>query len=195
MKETNKYLLIICIIILIIIIITVIYKDLKNRKKFFPELASFFTKGQSVLDFGSGSCLLETFLKNKNKVVNLDIYKGCAQTHTYDGYTIPFPDNSFDISFCMHVLHHIPHHRNILKELKRVTKHRIIIVEEYYDSYISKLITAIHFLFFKQPMSYIHNIHTPQEWISLLNGGRFYPLRTQSLINPTPRYVIIKDLL
>ena len=42
MKETNKYLLIICIIILIIIIITVIYKDLKNRKKFFPELASFF---------------------------------------------------------------------------------------------------------------------------------------------------------
>ena len=42
MKETNKYLLIICIIILIIIIITVIYKDLKNRKKNFPELASFF---------------------------------------------------------------------------------------------------------------------------------------------------------
>ena len=195
MKETNKYVLIICIIILIIIIITVIYKDLKNRKKFFPELSTFFTKGQSVLDFGSGSCFLETFLKNKNKVVNLDIYKGCSKTHTYDGYTIPFPDNSFDISFCMHVLHHIPHHKNILKELKRVTKHRIIIVEEYYNSYISKLITAIHFLFFKQPMTYIENIHTPKEWISLLNGGRYYPLHKQSLINPTPRYVIIKDLL
>ena len=37
MKETNKYLLIICIIILIIIIITVIYKDLKNRKKISPN--------------------------------------------------------------------------------------------------------------------------------------------------------------
>tara|TARA_B110000908_G_scaffold128423_1_gene150825 strand:- start:873 stop:1430 length:558 start_codon:yes stop_codon:yes gene_type:complete len=185
--------MIVFITILLIILIG-IYKDLINRKKFFPELSHFFPEGQTVLDFGSGSCLLQAFLKNRNKVVNLDIYNGCPDTYIYDGYTIPFPDNSFDISFCMHVLHHIPHHKQILQELIRVTKRRIIIVEEYYNSYISKLITSAHFLFFKQPMAYIKNIHSPNEWISLLNGGNYYPLHVRSFINPTPRYVIIKDL-
>lgn len=182
------------LLIVLVISIIVIYMDLKNRHKFFPELEHLFLEGQSVLDFGSGACLLQEFLKNKNKVINLDVYKGCPNTEIYDGYKIPFPDNSFDVSFCMHVLHHIPHHKQILQELMRVTKYRIVIIEEYYNSYISKLITASHFLFFKQPITYINNIHPPEEWISLLNGGYYYPLKMRSYINPTPRYVIIKDL-
>lgn len=40
----------------------------------------------------------------------------------YDGYIIPFDDNSFDIVFSSNVLEHIPHVIKFQKEIKRVLK-------------------------------------------------------------------------
>lgn len=52
--------------------------------------------------------------------------KPIRQTHftIYDGSTIPFEDNYFDIVFVASVLHHInfEHHPGILKEIHRVLK-------------------------------------------------------------------------
>ena len=43
---------------------------------------------------------------------------------SFDGASIPFPDNNFDIAYAMCVFHHIPHadHVLLLKELRRVIK-------------------------------------------------------------------------
>src|SRR5262245_44502028 len=36
----------------------------------------------------------------------------------FDGYTIPYPDNFFDLVYCTHVLEHVEHERLFLRELK-----------------------------------------------------------------------------
>ncbi|RZM28418.1 MAG: class I SAM-dependent methyltransferase [Pedobacter sp.] len=45
---------------------------------------------------------------------------------TFDGYTIPYADNAFDLVILAHVLEHVEHERVLIRELKRVAKHLII---------------------------------------------------------------------
>ncbi|MFP5080785.1 class I SAM-dependent methyltransferase [Pedobacter sp. JCM 36344] len=44
----------------------------------------------------------------------------------FDGYTIPYGDNSFDLVILAHVLEHVEHERILLRELKRVAKFIVI---------------------------------------------------------------------
>lgn len=41
---------------------------------------------------------------------------------------IPFPDSSFDVSICRHVLEHIDGYQKALTELFRVSKYRVIVI-------------------------------------------------------------------
>jgi ubiquinone/menaquinone biosynthesis C-methylase UbiE len=42
------------------------------------------------------------------------------EVEIFDGYTIPYADNSFDLVILAHVLEHVEHERVLLRELKRV---------------------------------------------------------------------------
>ena len=190
-----KILLISLVILIFIIIIIIIYLQYKNRDKFFIEILDEIPENSSVLDFGGGNCELKNFLKDRNNVKTIDIKKGCVDSDVYDGYILPYKDKTFDIIVSSFVLHHIPHNIEILKELERVCKNKIIIIEDYPDTFISELISKIHFLFFNQPMSYILNMKHPEEWVKNLNGKTNYKLmKAGSFINPTKHYIIINEL-
>jgi ubiquinone/menaquinone biosynthesis C-methylase UbiE len=49
-------------------------------------------------------------------------HPGAAKFHQFDGKSIPFPDNSFDLAFAACVFHHIPEaeHVPLLREIRRV---------------------------------------------------------------------------
>lgn len=51
---------------------------------------------------------------------------------TFDGYKIPYPDDSFDLVILAHVLEHVEHERILIRELKRVAKHVVIEVPKDY---------------------------------------------------------------
>ncbi len=51
---------------------------------------------------------------------------------TFDGYKIPYPDDSFDLIILAHVLEHVEHERMLIRELKRVAKHIVIEVPKDY---------------------------------------------------------------
>jgi ubiquinone/menaquinone biosynthesis C-methylase UbiE len=181
--------------LIILIFIIIIYIQYKNRDKFFIEILNEIPKNNTVLDFGGGNCELKNFLKGRNNVKTIDITKGCVDSDVYDGHILPYNDKTFDIVVSSFVLHHIPHNIEILKELERVCKNKIIIIEDYPDTFISELISKIHFLFFYQPMSYISNMKHPEEWIKNLNGKTNYKLmKAGSFINPTKHYIIINEL-
>jgi SAM-dependent methyltransferase len=57
----------------------------------------------------------------------------------YDGEHMPFADGAFDASLAMYVLHHTPDPATVLAEMKRVSRKRVILVEELYRHLPGKL--------------------------------------------------------
>lgn len=66
-----------------------------------------------------------------------------AELVLYDGARMPFADGAFDVSLAMYVLHHTPDPAAVLAEMKRVTRRRIILVEELYRRLPGKLRLAL----------------------------------------------------
>lgn len=72
----------------------------------------------------------------------------------FDGYHLPFADNSMDLIILTHVLEHVEHERLLLRELKRVAKMVLIEVPRDYKHGVDTRIK--HFL------AYGHiNVYTP----------------------------------
>jgi ubiquinone/menaquinone biosynthesis C-methylase UbiE len=72
----------------------------------------------------------------------------------FDGYKLPFEDNSFDLIILSHVLEHVEHERLLLRELKRVAGYCVIEVPKDYKAGVDTRIK--HFL------AYGHiNMYTP----------------------------------
>lgn len=46
-----------------------------------------------------------------------------VSVHPFDGRTLPFPDDSFDLAILSHVVEHVEHPRAALYEARRVAKH------------------------------------------------------------------------
>lgn len=80
--------------------------------------------------------------------------KSVKEIKTFDGYTIPYADNAFDLVILAHVLEHVEHERMLIRELKRVAKHIVVEVPLDYRFGVDKRMK--HFL------DYGHiNMYTP----------------------------------
>lgn len=85
------------------------------------------------------------------------------EAQTFDGYQIPYADDSFDLIILAHVLEHVEHERILIRELKRVAKHIVIEVPRDYRFGVDKRMK--HFL------DYGHiNMYTPTSLRFLLKS-------------------------
>lgn len=76
------------------------------------------------------------------------------EVQSFDGYKIPYADDSFDLVILAHVLEHVEHERILIRELKRIAKNIVIEVPLDYRFGVDKRIK--HFL------DYGHiNMYTP----------------------------------
>lgn len=112
----------------------------RKAKMYVTSLAE--KKYDRYLDIGAGTGHLTKEIANlvqAKKVVGLDVeewaeYKDQDRmdfVKIYDGRTIPYPDNYFDLVSMIFTIHHIPNHQRIINEAIRVTKKNgtILIVE------------------------------------------------------------------
>lgn len=84
----------------------------------------------------------------------------------FDGYHLPFGDNSVDLIILSHVLEHVEHERLLLRELKRVARYFVIEVPRDYKQGVDDRIK--HFL------AYGHiNVYSPTSLRYLLRTEGF----------------------
>lgn len=124
-----------------------------------PERVSHletYLVGKKILDAGCGGGAYVEFLCQKGlEVTGIDKYEQFlqvarqkSQVGTYveaDLTNLPFPDKTFDCTYCFDVLEHIDD-RVAIQELARVTGKRLIITVPKEDEVISKFgITFLHY--------------------------------------------------
>jgi SAM-dependent methyltransferase len=88
-----------------------------------------------ILDLGTGTGHYPAFLGSLgHSVVAMDISDssehGEVRPVVFDGHTIPFEDDTFDVVLCMFVLHHLEHQDALLAEMRRVARNAVIVAED-----------------------------------------------------------------
>lgn len=104
-------------------------------------------KPRKILEVGAGDGSILHFLNEWNFAPELyaleiaqsgvDIIKHrnlslLKDAQTFDGYKIPYEDDTFDLVILAHVLEHVEHERILLRELKRVAKYILVEVPKDY---------------------------------------------------------------
>ncbi len=102
-------------------------------------------QGSLILDLGGGWGFYADPLKKRGHehlvldVVNPGYQK--APVVLYDGLKIPFPDQSFDVTILMTMLHHVPDPEALFREVRRVTRQKVVVVEDLYHHAVGRFWT------------------------------------------------------
>jgi len=89
----------------------------------------------SVLDVGCGNGFFTYYLEKLVDTTGLDFSESmlsmnpCPKKVCGSATDLPFGDNSFDVVFCSNLLHHIKNPSIAVSEMKRVSKHYVIVSE------------------------------------------------------------------
>ncbi|MFK7843898.1 MAG: methyltransferase domain-containing protein [Rhodothermales bacterium] len=123
-------------------------KKVEHISAFLPDIAC----GLKVLDLGAGEGYVgEAAAEKWSADVKLADVCDMNETHlphtVYDGKTLPFAPNSFDVTILYFVLHHCEDPETVLQEAMRVTKGKLVIVESVYEEdWDLKLLTFLDVL-------------------------------------------------
>jgi SAM-dependent methyltransferase len=89
---------------------------------YLAERTDFFKARRSVLHIAPEACFINGFEKvHGDGYITADIESPLAKVKM-DIHEIPFPDNSFDVVLCNHVLEHVRDDIQAMKEMYRVLK-------------------------------------------------------------------------
>jgi len=89
---------------------------------FLKQKTDFFTKQARMLHIAPEYCFISLFRRQKNiDYITGDLISPWADVKM-DVQAIPFPDNSFDVIMCNHVLEHVTDDKKSMSEFFRVMK-------------------------------------------------------------------------
>ncbi len=106
------------------------------------------------------------YIKHSKRIVDIS-NKSLVKTIKpiiYDGKHLPFPDQSFDASLLLMVLHHTPDPKIVFSEAARVGK-ELVVIETIYKKLIDKIVTVLFdSLDNLQPRFYWNSYHRDEDW-------------------------------
>ena len=146
------------------------------------RISPFLDSGDSVIDLGCGYGHVYRALVDHVgcRCVPVDVKRFGAvlpevPVQVYDGKTLDFPDRHFDASLLLTVLHHCDDPRQVFQEALRVSRGKIVVVEDYYRTSLEGWATnfrdsVLNLEIFGHP----HNIRTIEAWKEFFAG---WPMR------------------
>ena len=176
----------------------------KRTKQIVDSFDSFIKPEDRVLDIGAGAGWVAQEIEKRKglDIILLDIddfNQTNLSVQLYNGKEIPFSDNSFDVVLLNFVLHHSKNPLQVLKEAKRVARDRIIIFEDTYNSFFSKIILCFWDILINLPSFLAHGqweqmsfeFKKSPEWVKVLENLGLRVIHTKNYC----RKKIIKQTL
>lgn len=110
------------------------------------KIAPYLDASQTVLEIGAGNGLTAEMLQyhTSAQFTLLDVVdynRSRLPLKLYDGKTLPFEENVFDVALLVFVLHHTPDPCTILREALRVTRRGVLVMENDTRGAIKRLAT------------------------------------------------------
>lgn len=146
--------------------------------------------GDRVLDVGAGDCRLAVRLAEKANctVVPVDVEdfnQTALKLIMFDGKRLPFEDNSFDAVLLVFVLHHAQDAKAVLAEARRVSRDRVIVLEDVTTGWWDRMMFRgfHHWLAWSEKISYPYHENRPGQWTEIAAGQGL----TQSAATPLGR--------
>ncbi len=170
-------------------------------------ISGLIHNGERVLDFGCGKFMVAEFIKKKAdvEIVGLDVIDQRLVDLPfvlYDGKNIPFTDKDFDVTYASFVFHHTENIVHLLQECIRVTKKRIVILEDVYENrfelQITKLLDYIGNRFSSLSIDIPLNFKKKSEWLDLFKRLGVDGVKSKEIklykFRPTRHELFILDL-
>lgn len=112
-------------------------------------LAELIPRDKTVLDVGCGNGKLARLLFEMRpdlEIVGIDVKVApnpAIPITTYDGNSIPFDSQSWDICLASDVLHHCTEPIAVMREMKRVARESIVIKDHFSEGFISRSLLSL----------------------------------------------------
>ena len=148
-------------------------------------VAPHLDRDMSVLDVGCGEAYVGEELRARGvrKVWGVDIVD--LRRHRpsafclYDGRTLPFPDDRFDLVMLSFVLHHVPDELKLglVREALRVTRATLFILEDTPTTAFDRFVSQCHGDAYRRKIDSdaSYGFLTPAEWRWLFRGMGLEP--------------------
>ncbi|MEI6684339.1 MAG: class I SAM-dependent methyltransferase [Bacteroidota bacterium] len=148
----------------------------RRINKLVELISSVLPQEASVLDIGCGDGRIDALINRYRpqvEIQGIDIMTrkvSFISVREFNGTTIPYEDNSFDIVILVDVLHHAYDQVSLLKEAARVTRDCILIKDHLNEGIFSR--TTLKF------MDYIgnarHGVSLPYNFLNSREWGELY---------------------
>jgi ubiquinone/menaquinone biosynthesis C-methylase UbiE len=149
-------------------------------------VAPHLDRGMTVLDVGCGEGYVgaELSARGVREAWGADILDlrrdKCAPFRLYDGQTLPFPDDAFDLVMLNFVLHHVPDDKKIalVREALRVTRAKLFVLEDTPTTAFDRYVSQRHGDAYRRKIDSDASFGflTPAEWQWLFRGMGLEPV-------------------
>lgn len=141
-----------------------------------PKITPFILEEDNVLDIGCGTGSIAKLIKREKSpqmtLVDIQHNPMCDEYPVviYDGKSLPFSDNQFSVSLLTAVLHHTHHPMKVLDEAVRVTRKRVIIMEDVFTDLPGRIVTFIGDCVLNWEIHSPFKNRTIEEWLQVFKN-------------------------
>ncbi|MFA6227929.1 MAG: class I SAM-dependent methyltransferase [Patescibacteria group bacterium] len=174
----------------------------------FPKICQILkvipiNKNTQLLDVGCGNGFYSYYFNEICDVTGIDYshelirQNPIKKTILMDANDIRFADDSFDITFCGALLHHVLNEKRVINEMKRVSKEYVIIIEPNRNNpflFLFSLFVKEENKALRYSMKYLKKMvkDCDLKIISTFSHGLIVPNKTPRILLPILKYFEIK---